>query len=153
MTPSLFSCCCAAVHPGAEPDIESCPHVAYPLVNQDHRYDVGVACDPKTVRLAGGSARKLGVLQVYHDGQWGTVCDHGFGVREANVTCLQLGFDGGVVLYESALALGMDDTGPMWLDQVTCTGLGVCARALRTSAACPCRAELSWCCAHCRARH
>ena len=33
-----------------------------------------------------------GRLEIYHDGQWGTVCDDKFSDLTANTTCQQLGF-------------------------------------------------------------
>ena len=33
-----------------------------------------------------------GRLEVYYNGQWGTVCDDEFGVLEASTACGQLGF-------------------------------------------------------------
>ena len=33
-----------------------------------------------------------GRLEVYHNGQWGTVCDSGFYIIEETVACRQLGF-------------------------------------------------------------
>ena len=33
-----------------------------------------------------------GRLDIYYNGQWGTVCDNGFAQTEADVACRQLGF-------------------------------------------------------------
>ncbi len=47
------------------------------------------------LRLVGNSGQtggSSGRLEVYYSGQWGTVCDDGFGIDEAVVACRQLGF-------------------------------------------------------------
>jgi len=59
-----------------------------------------------------------GLLEVYHEGEWGTVCDDHFDVNGANVACRQLGFASGTQYDENH---GLHDVG-FGLDDVRCTG-------------------------------
>ena len=43
-------------------------------------------------RLVGGPNGREGRLEVYHDGQWGTVCDDEFDNIDAKIACRALGF-------------------------------------------------------------
>ena len=44
------------------------------------------------IRLQGGIYSSYGRLEVYCNGQWGTVCDDTFGSTDARVVCRQLGY-------------------------------------------------------------
>ena len=44
------------------------------------------------VRLTGGTTSNQGLVEVYCNGQWGTVCDDSFGKNESNTVCRQLGY-------------------------------------------------------------
>ena len=80
------------------------------------------------LRLRGGSSGNRGRLEIFHDSQWGTVCDDNFGDVDAGVACRQLGHDSGVVTSDFSAG-----TGTIWLDEVACTGsesrLADCAHA------------------------
>ncbi|XP_028514141.1 scavenger receptor cysteine-rich type 1 protein M130-like [Exaiptasia diaphana] len=58
-----------------------------------------------------------GILQIYHDGQWGTICDDNWDMTDTNIACKQLGY-GSAVNYKH-LGEGPD---PIWLDGVNCNG-------------------------------
>lgn len=44
------------------------------------------------IRLVGGRTENEGTVLIYHDGQWGSICDRGWDIRDGNVACYQLGF-------------------------------------------------------------
>ena len=44
------------------------------------------------MRLADGPSESCGRVEIYHDAEWGTVCDDGFGEEEAQVVCRALGY-------------------------------------------------------------
>ncbi|XP_064406364.1 neurotrypsin-like isoform X3 [Halichondria panicea] len=75
-----------------------------------------------TSGLTGG--RGAGRLEVYYSGQWGTVCQDGFGPAGALVACRQLGFLGYVVygIIRSSGDLAASESTPTWLDDLRCNG-------------------------------
>jgi hypothetical protein len=72
------------------------------------------------VKLTGGiktNSLYFGILQVFHNGKWGTVCDDGWNRNNTKVVCRQLGYQNG----SSDTSLG-EGSGQIWLDDVSCTG-------------------------------
>jgi len=74
------------------------------------------------VRLVNGSNDREGRVEVYHNGDWGTVCDDDFYDIDAAVVCRQLGWYSGRSYHNAHFGTG---SGPIWMDDVNCTGTEV----------------------------
>ena len=55
---------------------------------------------PGMIRLQGGNYSNEGRVEVYCNGQWGTICSTGFDSTDANTICKQLGYDSYKKFYE-----------------------------------------------------
>eukprot|EP00058_Branchiostoma_floridae_P007110 XP_002592598.1 hypothetical protein BRAFLDRAFT_68921 [Branchiostoma floridae] len=104
---------------GSETSIEYCRHNGWGTHNCQHSEDAGVVCSD-AIRLVGGSLSREGRVEVYHDGQWGAVCDDAFDISDAHVVCRQLGYTGAAEARTEA-AFGMG-SGQIWLDNLACGG-------------------------------
>ena len=45
------------------------------------------------IRLQGGNYSNEGRVELYCNGQWGTICDNGFTSTNAQTICKQLGYN------------------------------------------------------------
>ncbi|XP_069030839.1 neurotrypsin [Embiotoca jacksoni] len=108
---------------GNELSLEECPHSNWEQHNCDHKEDAGVSCNPYTdgaVRLVGADSHWEGRLEIYHQGQWGTVCDDNWTELNAQVVCRQLGFRGRAEVAPDRMY--EEGRGPILLDEVQCRG-------------------------------
>ncbi|XP_033949699.1 T-cell differentiation antigen CD6-like isoform X2 [Pseudochaenichthys georgianus] len=78
-------------------------------------------CGHRAVRLAGGSGRCAGRVELWRNGEWGTVCDDQWDLRDADVVCAQLGC-GYAVSVTGQGGSFPPGRGPVHRDELNCTG-------------------------------
>ncbi|EDV19474.1 uncharacterized protein TRIADDRAFT_62104 [Trichoplax adhaerens] len=111
---------------GNESFITECPYSGWGISSSacnSHRYDVGVSCLTKPVRLVTANqvnVYKQGTIEVSHKGKWGTICDHKWDQNDAVVICKQLGYTGAIRVAKMA-EFGQGN-GTVWLTDVQCKG-------------------------------
>ncbi|XP_060587607.1 deleted in malignant brain tumors 1 protein-like isoform X3 [Ruditapes philippinarum] len=104
---------------GTEMSLPQCPPRSSGSNICSHREDVGISCTK--VRLVNGSSQYEGRLEVWHDGSWGTVCDHEFTALSARVVCKMLNYEVSVPVVYGSAHFGAG-TLLIHLDDVNCTG-------------------------------
>ncbi|XP_060081997.1 deleted in malignant brain tumors 1 protein-like [Ylistrum balloti] len=108
---------------GNETDIGRCEHRGWGVADCSHDEDAGVICSGSTgntsIRLVNGDAQS-GRVEVFYNGQWGTVCDDLWDDQDATVVCRMLGLSlPGTARTEAFYGQGEE---PTWMDDVACTG-------------------------------
>ncbi|KAI4889109.1 hypothetical protein NFI96_027341, partial [Prochilodus magdalenae] len=101
------------------------------------------------LRLSGGEGSCSGRLELYHNNQWGFVCDDLWDIRDAQVVCRQLGC-GPALSADGSSVFGAGE-GPVWLNRVKCRGneihLWDCPHSLKSHTDCSHRQPVGVTCA------
>ncbi|XP_038068391.1 scavenger receptor cysteine-rich domain-containing group B protein-like isoform X2 [Patiria miniata] len=112
---------------GGETRLAQCVHLGGDWGTRycGHDEDVSLACDQRrtdtiALRLADGINSNEGRLELYHNGQWGSVCDDHWDEADATVACREMGL--GSPTHPTAVDSIPAGTGPIHLDDVMCDG-------------------------------
>ncbi|KAJ7374478.1 Neurotrypsin [Desmophyllum pertusum] len=91
----------------------------------NRRSSAGVICklDKPNVRLVGSTLPHAGIVQIRHDGRWGSFCDWDWGLTQGHVVCRELGYRR--ALFTTLGALGdvyEQQSGLILVEEAQCTG-------------------------------
>ena len=82
------------------------------------------------IRLVGGRNEYEGRIEVQYQGQWGTVCDDGFGMDDARVACRMMGLGRAISYCGNSRSVCSSNnagsfaagSGQIWLNNLGCDG-------------------------------
>lgn len=98
-------------------------HALNKTADKLHNLQAVLGLTDGSIRLINnGVTGREGRLEVFHNGQWGSVCDDHFDVKAAQVVCKQLGFESATAAFFGNAHYGQGVGIPIHLDDVVCYG-------------------------------
>ncbi|XP_048008079.1 galectin-3-binding protein A-like isoform X2 [Megalobrama amblycephala] len=94
-------------------------YITFKLLSLDEDGQPKQPTQEGSIRLVGDHPSS-GRVEIYYDGQWGTVCDDEWELAEAQVVCRQMGFPEAIIVTPGG-QYG-EGSGPIWLDDMNCKG-------------------------------
>ncbi|XP_048213141.1 CD5 antigen-like [Perognathus longimembris pacificus] len=108
---------------GQEAALQDCHLGLWEKNNCTHDEDTWVECEGAfELRLVGGDSHCSGRLEVLHRHVWGSVCDDGWGEKEDQMVCKQIGCGRSLSSSNKARKSYGPGVGRIWLDDVRCSG-------------------------------
>ncbi|XP_077975565.1 scavenger receptor cysteine-rich domain-containing group B protein-like [Styela clava] len=105
---------------GYEATLEDCYNNGWGDVSScNHGYDASVE-RISTVRIVSGNGINEGRVEIYHGEIWGTICDDGWDIKDAEVVCRMMGFP--EAKSAPVRAYYGKGVGQIWLSSVSCSG-------------------------------
>ncbi|XP_053387279.1 deleted in malignant brain tumors 1 protein-like [Mercenaria mercenaria] len=96
----------------------TCDNQTQTWIKEGECQEYSFPLDVTEIRMADGPNSTTGRVELKSFDTWGTVCDDGFGMQEANAICSMLGYPPAVAYYAGA-HYG-PGTGPIFVDDLSC---------------------------------